>query len=151
MCACVRACVQLNPCPPRSSLSWNTYHAADIIAADYDGVLTMYDASTGQRVRAFQVSLISVARCIQPLPPPVSPSHSSLLCSAVLLRSMRREHGASTSVPPIQTSLCQPRMTAEVSGGPACQQTGAPYSFSHISCPHHPNWFMSGAVLCCVV
>ena len=60
-CACVRVCVCIwcQPVPSCSSLSWNTYHAADIIAADYDGVLSMYDASTGQRVRSFQVSLLS--------------------------------------------------------------------------------------------
>ena len=71
MCACMRACacvrvrvcvcIWCQPVPSCSSLSWNTYHAADIIAADYDGVLSMYDASTGQRVRSFQVSLLAIS------------------------------------------------------------------------------------------
>ena len=61
---CVHACVCVRVCVVSTSallqlLVLNTYHAADIIAADYDGVLSMYDASTGQRVRSFQVSLLS--------------------------------------------------------------------------------------------
>ena len=70
VCACV--CIWCQPVPSCSSLSWNTYHAADIIAADYDGVLSMYDASTGQRVRSFQVSLLS-RWPVHALPPNSSP------------------------------------------------------------------------------
>ena len=131
VCVCVCVCIWCQPVPSCSSLSWNTYHAADIIAADYDGVLSMYDASTGQRVRSFQVSLLAISvtsACTSsqlqspPLPSPSYPSTHLLICPSVLFRSMRRERGVSTSVPQTQTCLCQPQMTAEVSAWrPACQ------------------------------
>ena len=38
------------------SLSWNSYHSADLLTADYDGSLSLYDAATGQRIKMFQVS-----------------------------------------------------------------------------------------------
>lgn len=47
-------CVEMVSSSKISCVSWNTYHKSILASSDYEGTVTVWDASTGQRTKTFQ-------------------------------------------------------------------------------------------------
>lgn len=47
-------CVEMVSSSKISCISWNTYHKSVLASSDYEGTVTVWDASTGQRTKTFQ-------------------------------------------------------------------------------------------------
>lgn len=47
-------CVEMISSSKISCVSWNTYHKSILASSDYEGTVTVWDASTGQRTKTFQ-------------------------------------------------------------------------------------------------
>ncbi|XP_015516837.1 E3 ubiquitin-protein ligase COP1-like [Neodiprion pinetum] len=47
-------CVEMVSSSKISCISWNSYHKALLASSDYEGTVTVWDAETGQRTKAFQ-------------------------------------------------------------------------------------------------
>ncbi|XP_034943967.1 E3 ubiquitin-protein ligase COP1-like isoform X1 [Chelonus insularis] len=47
-------CVEMVSSSKISCVSWNSYHKGMLASSDYEGTVTVWDASTGQRTKAFQ-------------------------------------------------------------------------------------------------
>ncbi|KAH0560890.1 E3 ubiquitin-protein ligase COP1-like [Cotesia glomerata] len=47
-------CVEMISSSKISCVSWNSYHKGMLASSDYEGTVTVWDATTGQRIKAFQ-------------------------------------------------------------------------------------------------
>ncbi|XP_053595472.1 E3 ubiquitin-protein ligase COP1 isoform X1 [Microplitis demolitor] len=47
-------CVEMISSSKISCVSWNSYHKGMLASSDYEGTVTVWDAATGQRIKAFQ-------------------------------------------------------------------------------------------------
>ncbi|XP_011303005.1 E3 ubiquitin-protein ligase RFWD2 [Fopius arisanus] len=47
-------CVEMVSSSKISCVSWNSYHKGMLVSSDYEGTVTVWDAATGQRTKAFQ-------------------------------------------------------------------------------------------------
>lgn len=47
-------CIEMVSSSKISCVSWNTYHKSILASSDYEGSITIWDASTGQRTKTFQ-------------------------------------------------------------------------------------------------
>jgi E3 ubiquitin-protein ligase RFWD2 len=49
-------CAEMQCSHKISCVSWNAYHKHVLASSDYEGTVSVWDASTGQRTRALQVT-----------------------------------------------------------------------------------------------